>query len=213
MRKLDRASVQCPPCLAEYQHGRDNWNCVLPEHKAQIRTHLERMQGPCCAYCEGPLDDLGRHIEHFRCKDRFPKLTFDWSNLYGSCKRDDSCGFYKDNTAAPYDVNVLIEPCQDEPDHYFKFYSDGTVRIRIGLSTAEQERAEETLRVFNLRNHRLNAMRQRAFETYGAQEPGIFEALVDFDEDERRRFIEEEIARATTQPFSSVIRHSFEDLR
>jgi uncharacterized protein (TIGR02646 family) len=213
VRKLDRASVECPPCLAKYQHGRDNWNDVAPEHKAQIRTHLERMQGPRCAYCEGPLDDLGRHIEHFRCKDRFPKLTFDWSNLYCSCLRDDSCGWYKDNKAASYDANVLIDPCQNEPDHYFKFYSDGTVRIRSGLSIAEQNRAQETLRVFNLQNQRLNAMRQRAFETYLAIEPGIMDALVEFEEDQRQAIIEEEMDRASMQPFSAVIRHWFEDLR
>jgi len=212
MRKLDRASIDAPPCLARYQHGRDNWDDVK-EDKQEIRTYLERLQSRSCAYCEGSLDELEQHIDHFRCKARFPKLTFDWSNLYWSCLHDDSCGWYKDNKSASYDPNVLIDPCQDDPDHYFRFYADGTIPIRGGLSMAEQQRAEETLRVFNLQNQRLNAMRQRAFETYQAIEPGILEALVEFEEYERQAFIEEEIARACTQPFSAVIRHSFEDLR
>ncbi len=212
MRKLERASTEAPPCLSQYRHGRDNWDDVAMEHKAQIRTHLERIQGSRCAYCEGSLDELGEHIEHFRCKARSPKLTFDWSNLYSSCSRNDSCGYYKDNGAGAYDANALVDPCKDDPDYFFKFYSDGTIRIRDGLSIAKQQRARETLRVFNLENRRLMAMRQRAFETYQSTEPGIIEALIELEEDERRQFIGEEIARASAQPFSAVIRHFFEGL-
>lgn len=213
MRKLDRTSVDAPPCLAKYKHGRNNWNDVKREDKAEIRAHLERLQGRSCAYCEGALDELGQHIEHFRDKHKFGQLTFFWSNLYWSCDCYDSCGHYKDNKAASYEPNVLLDPCQDEPDRYLKFYTDGTVRPRDGLSLAEKHRAEETLRVFNLRNQRLNAMRRRAFKDYLAGDPGIMDALVEFNDDERQAFIEEEIARTSTQPFSTVIRHSFEGFR
>jgi hypothetical protein len=68
MRKLDRASFATPPCLTNYQPGTHTWKDVTHADKAEIRQHLEQMQGRRCAYCEGSVDSLGQHIEHFRRK-------------------------------------------------------------------------------------------------------------------------------------------------
>jgi uncharacterized protein (TIGR02646 family) len=50
------------------------------------------MQGQRCAYCECDISIADKHIEHFVQRSRDVRKTFEWSNLFGSCKRSDSCG-------------------------------------------------------------------------------------------------------------------------
>ena len=213
MRKLDRTAAPPPASLAHYKHGANTWNDLLPEHKEQIWAQLDQMQRRLCAYCEGSLDE-GQHIEHFRRKSLHPRLTFAWVNLFGSCNREECCGHFKDTGGSPYNPDDLINPCDDDPDDFFRFYSDGTIRVRDGLSPTHQRRATETLRVFNLQaeHGRLRALRRQAFVGYEALEGSIVEALLGFSEADRRDFIREEIQRTADEPFSTVIRHLFQDL-
>ena len=78
MRKLDRTVVAAPACLVAYSHPAQPWDAVTATDKEQVRLQLELLQGRRCAYCEGDIDTLGQHIEHFRRKAQFPQLTFDW---------------------------------------------------------------------------------------------------------------------------------------
>jgi uncharacterized protein (TIGR02646 family) len=205
MHRLDRNSVATPACLANYQYPAQNWDDVSTADKNEIRAQLELMQGRRCAYCEGPLDGLGQHIEHFRRKGHFPQYTFAWPNLYWSCDQPDSCGHYKDRKAGAYSVNDLIEPCVDDPDQFFLFRTDGTISIRSGLSAALEHRAEETLRIFNLnpRWGRLRNMRKAALSTYVSLANGE----VEFSANELQEFFADELAQAVTQPFFTAIRH------
>lgn len=176
MRKLDRTKVPAPPCLNEYDKGQ-NWNQIKPEHKQQIRDALTLMQGRHCAYCERLRKD--EEIEHFRPKNRFPQLTFEWSNLFLACKFEDSCGKHKDHAVRNYSPDDLIDPCIDDPDEFLKFYSDGHVQPVRGASPEKEHRAKETIRVFNLNspslvNARRNFLRQYADRT-------AFESLSDED--------------------------------
>lgn len=207
MRRLDRNAVAAPACLASYQHGAHTWNDVSALHRSQIRAGLEQMQGRRCAYCEGSLDVLGYHIEHFRRKDgaHFPHLTFVWANLYWSCDQADSCGRYKDHGAGAYVPNDLVDPCLDDPDHFFRFRSDGTISFRSGLSVADMRRAEQTLRVFNLNPKwgRLRNMRKAAVSAYVTLVDGCRE----FSLAELQDFLREELELAAALPFSAAIRH------
>jgi uncharacterized protein (TIGR02646 family) len=205
MRRLDRASVGEPACLANYQYGQHNWDDVEPGHRSQIRTQLELMQGRRCAYCEGSLDALGQHIEHFRRRHDFQHLTFAWSNLYWSCYQEDSCGRYKDHDAGAFNANDLIDPCIDDPDMFFRFRADGTISVRQGLQAAQQHRADETLRVFNLHAEwgRLRNMRKAVLAGYVAMVDGC----EDFSVNDLNELFAEELTRAMTQPFFTAIRH------
>ena len=89
MQKLDRAICLAPACLGGYAHGVHTWDNVSSVHKGEIRAQLEAMQGRRCAYCEGDIDSLGQHIEHFRRKSLHPELTFVWGNLFWSCDQTD----------------------------------------------------------------------------------------------------------------------------
>lgn len=202
MRKLDRGAVPAPPCLASFKHGQHNWDDVKGPHKDQIRQHLEQMQGRFCAYCEGSLDSLGQHVDHFQQKDKVPQLTFAWTNLLWSCYQDDSCGRIKDRQA--YQPQDLIDPCLDDPDRYFLFRSDGSIDLRQGLSPADQKRARETLRILNLdpRSGRLRQMRQRAVEGF----------LMDLEECIQAglppaQYFAEVLAAAIHLPFFTTVRH------
>jgi uncharacterized protein (TIGR02646 family) len=205
MQKLNRNGIAAPACLAAYQHPRHKWDDVQAPDKNEIRAHLEQMQGRRCGYCEGSLDTLDQHIEHFRRKKHFPELTFEWANLYWSCDQNDSCGHYKDHGAGAYNVNELVEPCIDDPDQFFRFRSDGTISIRPGLSAAAQRKAEETLRVFNLNPKwgRLRNMRKAAVSPYVS----FVDKDVEFSVNELREFFSDELSHAATLPFYTAIRH------
>lgn len=207
MRKLDRTAATTPPCLANYKHGQHNWDVISAEDKAQIRVSLEQMQGRRCAYCEGDLGALGQHIEHFRRKGKFPALTFDWTNLFWSCDRADSCGHYKDHGADLYDVADLIDPCCDDPDQFFRFRSNGTIDIRAGLTADQYRRASETLRVFGLDGEwgRLRRMRHQAVVGYLTDVEDAAEA--GFTPEELKAYFQETLQIAATLPFSTTIRH------
>jgi len=206
MRKLDRPNP-APPCLCSYNHGAHSWNDVQPADKAQIRAHLETMQGKRCAYCEGSLDALGQHIEHFRRKSAHPALTFDWNNLFWSCDQNDSCGHFKDRGAGQYNIADLIEPCCDDPDEFFVFRSDGTISVRRGLSAQDERRAKETLRVFSLDADwgRLRAMRKAAVSGYVNDADEAFSA--GFSPNDIRTYFAEVLEHAKELPFYTAIRH------
>lgn len=207
MRKLDRNSAAAPNCLAQFRHGQDTWNDVGGAEKSSIRASLEQMQGRRCAYCEGDLDALGQHIEHFWRKAHYPALTFEWTNLYWSCDQADSCGHYKDHGAGAYNAADLIKPCCDNPDAYFRFRSDGAISVRPGLSQHDRHRAEETLRVFGLNPQwgRLRNMRKQALAGYIA---AVDEARkAELSADEMKAYFTEELEQTVGLPFATAIRH------
>lgn len=210
MRKLDRASATEPACLKRYQHGRDNWSTLDRDHKEEIRQQLEIMQGRRCAYCECCLNVFGQHIEHFRRKRVYPQLTFEWRNLFWSCDCSDRCGHYKDHGAGGYNPDDLIDPTSDDPDRYFRFYSNGTIAIREGLSEHEQHRAVETLRVFNLcpqagplRDIRMTHC--MGYEQLGAELADLADAG---DSTMLQAFLDEELNRIKGLPFETAVKHT-----
>jgi uncharacterized protein (TIGR02646 family) len=212
MRKLDRNAAPAPPCLANYQHDTQTWDDVSGEDKRQIRQHLEQIQGPRCAYCEGPLEALGHQIEHFRRKNprHFPELKFTWSNLFLACNSDDHCGHYKDRHGTPYNPAELIKPDDYDPDKYLYFHSSGEVRPRPRLTPEAQRRATETIRVFHLDCAPLRHARRRALAQYERKEPRILDDLMAFDEESRKAFIAEEVQATSGEAYCTVIRHYFE---
>lgn len=207
MRKLDRAIAAAPACLARFHHGQHHWDDVNGADKEEIRACLQHVQGRRCAYCEGDIDSLGQHIEHFRRKRDHPALTFDWGNLFWSCDQTDSCGHYKDRGAGPYNVVDLIDPCCDDPDAFFRFRADGTISIRPGLTQDQERRAIETLRVFGLNPQwgRLRNMRKQAVAGYVNDATEAIDAGL--GPNELAEYFVQELQVSATLPFSTAIRH------
>lgn len=179
MHKLKRGAA--PICLGHFQHGRNNWADVTADHKHYIWVMLIEMQGDRCAYCETAISQGERHIEHFRQKGRDPTQTFVWQNLFGSCCNPNSCSEYKDKQGV-YPPSVLIKPDEDDPEYFLRFHSDGTISVRDDLSNTERNRANETLRLFNLTDGSLRWQRQAAAAGYRQTAEEIAElAAVDLE--------------------------------
>ena len=210
MHRLDRSSIQEPTCLSSYQHGRDSWSDVTHEDKEEVRSRLEQLQGRRCAYCEGDLDKLGQHIEHFVQKGRRSEVTFLWSNLFWACDQADRCGRYKDKCKPGYNDRDLIKPDEDDPDHFLHFISDGSIRPRAGLSPADYHRAKETLRVFKLDEDfgKLRAMRREAIRPHLLTAIAIAEIAAKHAQDVWLEFWREEVAAVSGLPFTTAIRHA-----
>jgi uncharacterized protein (TIGR02646 family) len=206
MRKLNRGPA--PDCLSRYRHGTNNWNDLTADDRKEIWQKLDNMQHQRCAYCEGALRADKRHIEHFRQKGRDPRVTFLWSNLFGSCNRVENCGKYKDELP-PYNPADLIKPDVDDPEHFFLFVSDGSVAVRAGLTAMETRRANETIRIFNL-NGVLSAMRRSAIASYVDQGLEVMQMVAsgEWTREEGMDFLKEELAAIESLPFSTAIRHT-----
>lgn len=206
MHKLQRGPA--PACLSRYRHGANNWNDLTADDRKELWQSLDDMQGQRCAYCEGELRADKRHIEHFRQKGRDPKVTFLWSNLFGSCNRFENCGKYKDGLP-PYNPADLIKPDDEDPEHFFVFVSDGSVAVRAGLTAAETRRANETIRIFNL-NGVLRAMRRSAIASYVDQGLEVMQMVAsgELTRDECKKLYENELAAIESRPFSTAIQHT-----
>lgn len=203
MHKLHRGAA--PACLADFQHGQHNWSDVTPAQKATLWTELEAMQGQRCAYCESEFRTAKRHIEHFCQKGRDPKGTFVWSNLFGSCNREDSCGKHKDESAV-YPPAVLIKPDVDDPEHFLVFAADGSISPRKNRSTSEQHRATETIRLFNL-NGVLRQIRFREVAGYLQTAEYFAEVAAEHSEAEWIPLLQQEISDTAHLPFATAIKH------
>lgn len=204
MHKLERP--EAPGCLASYQQGNQEWRRISPLEKGEIWVQLDAMQSERCAYCENRLRTDRRHIEHFRQRSDFPRRTFQWENLFGSCNHSNSCGRHKDRTA--HDANDLIKPDEDDPDVYLRFLSDGSIIPKSDLSGDERHRAEETLRVFNLDHEQgvLRWMRYSAVRGYLGMADELAQCLA-IDEEFFVEFLREELESVAGEPFETAIRH------
>jgi uncharacterized protein (TIGR02646 family) len=223
MHKLDRAAIEPPECLTDYDHKTSQWNDIRSACKALVRRKLVQMQGipgittedaqeygVRCAYCESAIHHQG-HIEHFRRKNpgHFPELTFAWENLFLACGSSAHCGHYKDRPgAAPYDPNNLIKPDDHDPDEYLYFHSSGQVRVsRFAVGEAKQHRAEETIRVFHLNSPSLAAARAIAVRGYKQQMLNDLDELASWADQEREAFLQAEIAATAWEPFATTKKH------
>lgn len=137
-----------PAVLSEYDYRTHTWEKFPTKDKDKIWVELNKMQGERCAYCQARVKKGGRHIEHFRQRRIHQNLTFQWTNLFGSCLRTDGCGIYKDKQT--YQDCNLIKFDEEDPELYFQFTFTGRVKVRPNLSRLALEKAEETLRILNL---------------------------------------------------------------
>jgi len=209
MHRLNRGAA--PACLATYQHGVHQWanGIPTPPEKSDIWACLETMQQSRCAYCEAALVDGDKHIEHFRQRSRHPAGTFDWVNLFGSCNRKDTCGKHKDSCGS-YNPADLLKPDVDDPDDFLVFVSDGTIAVRSSSGAEAQQRASETLRVFNLdaKHGALRHMRRAAAAGYLQTAEEFHSFAAEFDEVEWRPLLDQELAAISHLPFVTAIRHA-----
>ncbi len=130
---------------------------LLPPLKLQAGNH--------CSFCDAcPVSPPSNEtIEHFRPKSKFPRLAWQWENLYFCC---DFCQGRKSEKWEP----ELLAPDQlgyAFADYFYPDYTTGKIEVRPDISTEMQKSAECTLLLYGL-NHprhlpcRLDAQERRS---------------------------------------------------
>lgn len=209
MKSLNRTAG--PAHLHQFRAGRDTWMSV---EQSNIWPYLLEMQGEFCAYCECSFNR--KHIEHFRPRGKFPALTFEWCNLFGSCGDSSKaggwqrCGIFKDNGAGNYNPELLIKPDDDNPDDYLLFLTTGQVVPAKGISGHKLLKAQETIRVFNLNGDpSLLGSRKKALN-YIMEEVILFhESYEDLGDVLWHEMRDEEIQTIGNKEFYTALKHAW----
>lgn len=206
MRKLDRDAAP-PAGLSRYRHGRNTWSDTTPtpEHRTEIWVKLDEMQGARCAYCEGAIDPSNHQIEHFRQRSRYPQGTFDWNNLFGSCRRKGTCGDRKDS-CGDYPHEDVIKPDVEDPEEFLVFTANGSVQPRANLSAQDRHRAEQTIRILGLEGA-LTQIRKAQIGGYLQTAMEIAELAGEYPVEDWLPFLQEELQQTSRLPFATAIKH------
>ena len=214
MHKIDRDAVSTPTCLVNPNPER-RYGHLRGKEREEIREALLEIQKHRCAYCErrtGSDSDAG-HIEHFRKQADDPSLDMTWDNMFWSCNEPKTCGKRKDECSYDsgpmkrFDPDDLINPSIDDPDRFFLFVTDGTIRLREGLTDDDKRRASETLRIFMLADSvYLRKSREDAVRPY----LNAIDSLTKVATPEViQQYINSEKPRVKDAPFSAAIRQFF----
>lgn len=152
------------------------------DHNVRIKTreHILSAEQDCiCGYTELPLDidNNSCHIDHYKKRNLFPNLCFDWNNLIVASKDDDFGARYKDSTYinSKDQYDFILNPVTDNPKAYFEYTTWGEIiPKKSGLKQAERNKADETIEAFNLRHQSLINRRKTLFsilDSYGSAFP------------------------------------------
>lgn len=146
-----------------------SWNdfSTSPQGDA-LRQAKAIEQNGLCAYCEckltgddGNLPKGIAHIDHFHRRNNHPEQTFNWDNLFLSCKKDSHCGLYKDYKRMH--TEDIIHPRSEQPQEYITFVSDSSFGVYARpLPKNNRARAEYTIKAFNLNAPELVAQRYQS---------------------------------------------------
>jgi uncharacterized protein (TIGR02646 family) len=86
-------------------------------NQVEVKSTLKKETHSKCMYCESYISVVApEHIEHYKPKDQYPILTFEWNNLGLACPW---CNIKKRDN---FDENCsVINPYIDDPDNHFVF--------------------------------------------------------------------------------------------
>ncbi|MBQ8285772.1 MAG: TIGR02646 family protein [Thermoguttaceae bacterium] len=160
MHKFERGEE--PEGLKKARKQKRSWDEFVrtPAH-IELAECLYERQERCCAYCDMTIKSIkDGHIEHLERRSNAPKRALDWGNLFFSCQRKDSCGKYKDSEiSGAIDSRLVVDPSQEDPLDYFSYAETGEMVV----VKRNDEKAETTIKVFNLNTQRLKNARSRAY--------------------------------------------------
>lgn len=136
-----------------------DWDCIhLPENQKVYTICKDRLlqeQHCLSGYTERVLKN-NIHIDHFKKKDLFPKLTFVWENLILDEHNSNYGADFKDSNVKKDDYSFLINPNVENPHEYFTYQlNDGKIIPIKSLSEKCRKKAEFTIKLFNLNSSSL----------------------------------------------------------
>ena len=155
----------------------------------QFRGELSRRFSDNCGYCERKCDenadDAGRSptVDHFRPLNRYPRLSYEWSNWIFCCRR---CN--EDYKRGNWPSFGYIDPCAvaaaERPERYFDYsHSTGEIIPKPRLTQADTDRARRTITDLGLNalDMRINRRRwiDRLISSLRELAPSEWPAIVD----------------------------------
>lgn len=175
MKKVER--TQSPKCLTENykKWGKEFKNNLILNSRYSFHWHssYEEIIGALflitdnhCSFCDiQPLKQSGATIEHFRPKKKFPLLAYAWINLFYCCANCQKKRDAFDKKCKP------LKP--DQLNYSFNYYfrieetiEEVFIRPNLGRSSAEQKRAEETIKLYGLNRFARPEARKRVLKDF-----------------------------------------------
>lgn len=157
----------------------------------ECRDALVKEQHGLSAYTELKLDlkNHQAHIDHFRKRALYNqprKHIFDWYNFVVDNHNSDYGADHKDKMVHSVEGNErLVDPIHESPEHYFEYDMAGQILPSEGLTPSEKEKAEYTIKAFNLNHRSLVEIRSdvsrvvRSYIEFGLDKDEIANALQD----------------------------------
>ena len=176
MKKINRNTP--PSAYVELISGSSrpqNWDDFVNSYRdiyLALRSQLLTEQQDVSGYTEKHLDQDGYiHIDHFKKKGMFgDSVAFDHNNMVVDERACTLYGAgYKDAQVKREDYDWLINPLTEDPADFFTYMSDGTMIPRRDISSEQWDRADQTIKMFNLNHEDLRNKRKgliRQIEAY-----------------------------------------------
>lgn len=158
------------------------WEDVPTDLKLMcIEYILNNEQDWLSGYTERPISKISVeiHLDHYKKRDLFPqpKYVFDWGNLIVDEHNPNYGADYKDNNKSNkvsklQDYLLLLNPVDDSPEVFFDYNMDGDILPAKGLNDADRQKAEFTIKTFNLGHESLVRTRRKLYDEIESYKKG-----------------------------------------
>lgn len=170
MRKINKLTPLPHFNGIDYKNDCKDWNCFHTKYKsvfeeARLKILMEE-QNCFCGYTEILIEDeKDGHIDHYKKREHFSNLTFDWNNYIVSVNDDDFGAKYKDNKYKIQKAEYIkiFNPVIDEVK--FKYTT-------LGEIVETDEKIKKTVEVFNLNWEPLKNRRKKLITTIKSYKDG-----------------------------------------
>ena len=162
MRKIDKGEPLDVFTKFVRTHYPSRWEDTTGESRVWREYMLEHEQHRLSGYTELFLPDMDRtHIDHFKKRELFEDLVFNWNNLIVDSNDDSFGARYKDcHIHSRQDNERLINPVDEDATRFFQYESTGKMVPAAGLTDDERQRAQYTIDMFNLNEESLKDRRK-----------------------------------------------------
>lgn len=162
MRKIDKGAPL--ESFSEFvkTHPQARWEDAKDMSPVWRKHMLNCEQHGMSGYTEEPLKLENSHIDHFRKRSLFSTLAFDWNNFIVDGVDETYGAKFKDKCVTRCEDNdKLINPVVEDVGRFFKYELNGNISVASGLSPLDAERADYTIRTFNLNEASLSERRKK----------------------------------------------------
>ncbi len=161
MRKIDKGAPL--ESFSEFvkTHPQARWEEAKDVSRIWREYMLHCEQHGMSGYTEEPLRLNHSHIDHFHKRSLFSELIFDWNNFVVDGVDETYGAKFKDkHVKSREDNDMLINPVVEDAGRFFKYELNGNISVASGLSPSDAERANYTIKAFNLNEASLSERRK-----------------------------------------------------